>query len=173
VSLASIKNYLLEEKHIHLFFIVSLWAKGIFALSETIGGIAAFFVTKQFLIDIALWVTKHEFAEDPHDIIANYLLHSVQNLSIDTQTFAAFYLLGHGVIKLWLIIGLLREKLWYYPVAIGVFALFIAYQLYRYTITYSVWLLFITVIDVIVIGLVWHEWGYLHRQRLAVGTKAQ
>ncbi|HET8581271.1 MAG TPA: DUF2127 domain-containing protein [Candidatus Paceibacterota bacterium] len=166
MTLASLKNYLLEEKHMHLFFVVSLWAKGLFALSEIIGGIAAFFITKQFLVDIALWITKHEFAEDPHDVIANYFLHSVQNLSIGAQDFAAIYLLGHGVIKLWLIIGLLRERLWYYPTALVVFGLFIVYQLYRYTFTHSIWLLLITVIDLIVIGLTWHEWGYLRKHRI-------
>jgi len=163
MSWVTIKNYLLEEKQIHLFFVVSLWAKGVFALSEIIGGIAAFFVTKQFLVDIAVWVTRHEFAQDPHDLVANYLLHSVQNLAIGTQEFAAIYLLGHGVVKLWLIIGLLREKLWYYPTALVVFGLFIVYQLYRYTFTHSIWLLLITVIDIVVIGLTWHEWRYLRR----------
>ncbi|MHB8885982.1 MAG: DUF2127 domain-containing protein [Methylovirgula sp.] len=64
--------------------------------------------------------------------------------------------------KLWLIIGLLRKKLWYYPVAIVVFGLFIAYQLYRYAFSHSVWLLLITVLDVVVIGLTWHEYRFLH-----------
>ncbi|MDE2078936.1 MAG: DUF2127 domain-containing protein [Patescibacteria group bacterium] len=161
MSFVSIKNYLLEEKRLHWFFVVSLWTKGVFALSEIVGGVAAFFVTKQFLLNIASWVTQREFAEDPHDAIANILLHSVQNISVGTQEFAAIYLLGHGVIKLWLIIGLLRERLWYYPTALVVFGLFIVYQLYRYTFTHSIWLLLITVIDLVVIGLTWHEWGYL------------
>lgn len=166
MSLASIKTYLFEERHIHLFFVVSLWAKGLFALSEIVGGFAAFFVTKQFLVAIAVWVTKYELAEDPHDVIANFFLHSVQNLSFGTQYFAAVYLLVHGVIKLWLIVGLLRQRLGYYPSALVVFGLFIVYQLYRYTYTHSIWLLLLTVIDFVVIGLTWHEWGYLRRQRL-------
>lgn len=163
MSFTSINNPLLNEKRVHLFFVASLWAKGLFALSETLGGIAAFFVTKQFLTDVALWVTKHEFAEDPHDVVANYLIHAVQNLSIGAQNFAALYLLGHGVIKLWLIVGLLRKKVWYYPVAIVIFSLFIAYQLYRYTFTHSMWLLLITLVDLVVIGLTLHEYRYLRR----------
>ena len=58
-------------------------------------------------------------------MVANFLLHSVQNLSIGTQDFAAIYLLGHGVIKLWLIVGLPRKKLWYYPASTVVFGLFV------------------------------------------------
>ena len=151
------------EKNIHLVFEVSLWLKGVFALLEIVAGIATYFVPQQLLLSLVQWVTKDEFAEDPHDLVANYLLHSVQNLSIGAQDFAAIYLLAHGVIKLWLIIGLLRKRLWYYPVAIIVFGLFIVYQLYRFTFTHSVWLILITALDVVVIALTWHEWRYLRR----------
>ncbi|MHB8660807.1 MAG: DUF2127 domain-containing protein [Minisyncoccota bacterium] len=157
---------LFEEKNIHLVFEISLWLKSVFALSEIIGGIAAFFVTKQFLLGFVEWVTRHEFAQDPHDLIATLLLHSVQNLSISAQSFAAFYLLAHGVIKLWLIIGLLRKRLWYYPTAMVVFALFIVYQLYRYSFTHSVWLLLITILDIVVIWLTWHEYRIMKRHPL-------
>jgi uncharacterized membrane protein len=152
---------LLDEQKIHLVFELSLWLKGAFALSEVIAGVAAYFISQQFLLSMVLWVTKEEFAEDPQDIIANSLLHAVQNFSVSTQKFVALYLLGHGVIKLWLIIGLLRRRLWYYPVAMVVFASFIAYQLYRYTFSHSVWLLLITVLDIIVVALTWHEYRFM------------
>lgn len=154
-------NSIWSERGIHLIFEVSLWLKGAFALSEIIAGIAAYFISQQFLLSIVQWVTKDEFAEDPHDLVANFLLHAAETLSVSTQKFAAIYLLAHGVIKLWLIVGLLRGRLWYYPVAIIVFALFIAYQLYRYTFTHSIWLLAITVLDVLVIALTGHEYRYL------------
>lgn len=156
---------LFSEENIRLYFDVALWLKGIFAFSEIIGGFAAFFVSKQLLVNFTLWVLKAEFSEDPRDAIANYLLHSVQSLSMSAQTFAGIYLLAHGVIKLWLIVGLLRKKLWYYPTALVVFALFIVYQLYRYTYTHSIWLLLITVLDLIVIGLTWHEYKYLKKMQ--------
>jgi uncharacterized membrane protein len=162
---------LLDERKIHLVFEVSLWLKGAFALSEVIAGVAAYFISQQFLLAIVLWVTKEEFAEDPHDIIANSLLHAAQNFSVNTQKFVAVYLLGHGVIKLWLIIGLLRRRLWYYPVAMIVFALFIAYQLYRYTFSHSVWLLLITVLDIIVIALTWHEYRFMRSAPQTVDSR--
>lgn len=146
---------------LHLLFLVSLWAKAAFAAAEVIGGVAAFFVTRQFLVDIATWVTRDEFAEDPHDAIASYLFRSVENFSIDSRNFVGVYLVIHGIIKLWLVFGLLRERLWYFPVALGVFTLFIVYQLYRYTFTHSAWLLALTVIDLIVLSLTWHEWRRL------------
>lgn len=156
---------LLDHKKIHLFFEFSLWLKGIFALSEIAAGFAAYFVPRHLFLDLVFWVTKDEFAEDPHDLVANFLLHTVQHISVGTQKFAAVYLLAHGVVKLWLIVGLLREKLWYFPVSIAVFGLFIVYQAYRYTFTHSVWLLLITVLDIVIIVITWHEYRYLRHAR--------
>ena len=154
---------LFSEKNIHLVFDVSLWVKAVFALGEIVSGIATYLVSKELLVQIVLLVTRAEFAEDPHDQLANYLLHTAQNLSIGARDFAAIYLIAHGVVKLWLIVGLLRKRLWYYPTAMVVFGLFIIYQIYRFAFTHSILLILITVLDLIVIGLTWHEWQYLRR----------
>jgi uncharacterized membrane protein len=158
-------NRLLDEKKLHLVFEVSLWFKAVFALSEIVAGVVAYLVPQRLFLTFVLWVTREEFAEDPHDLVANLLLHTVQHLSVGTQEFAAIYLLAHGVIKLWLIIGLLRERLWYYPVSMAVFGLFIVYQLYRLTFTHSIWLLLITALDVVILALTWHEYRFLKNAR--------
>jgi uncharacterized membrane protein len=155
-----------NEKRIHLIFEVSLFLKGAFAFLEVVGGFLAYFIPKQFVLGLVAELTQRELAEDPRDLVAHYFLHAAQNLSVGTQHFAAAYLVTHGVIKLWLIVGLLRERLWYYPTALIIFGLFIVYQLYRFSFTHSPFLMFITVVDVIVIVLTWHEYGYLKRQRL-------
>ncbi|KIG11200.1 Protein of unknown function DUF2127 [Burkholderia sp. MR1] len=152
-----------SEEKLHLIFDVSLWFKAIFAASEIIAASVVYFVPQKYLLSFVLWVTKDEFAEDPKDLVANLLLHAVQHLSISAQKFTALYLLAHGVIKLWLIIGLLRQKLWYYPVSIVGFGFFIAYQLYRYTLTHSLMLLLLTALDIAIIALTWHEYRYLQK----------
>lgn len=154
---------LLEEKNIHLFFEISLLFKAAFALAEVAGGILAYVITQRLLLDIVRAITQAELAEDPRDFIANSLLQAAQAFSISTQRFTAIYLLGHGIVKLWLIVGLLRKRLWYYPTAMVVFGLFMAYQLYRFTFTHSILLLLITVLDVVILGLTWHEYNYLSR----------
>lgn len=156
---------LFEEQNIHLVFEISLLFKAVFALIEMFGGVAAYFVTPQWSLRIVAAITQGELAEDPHDFVANHLLHWAQHLSLSTQHFTAIYLLSHGAIKLALIIGLLRTKLWVYPTAIVAFGLFIGYQLYRYTLTHSAWLLVLTVVDIAVIALTWHEYRYLKRHR--------
>jgi len=161
--MSRLKNLFEEEKNIHLVFEVSLILKGLFAALEIIGGIFAYFVSQQFLLSVVSLITQDELAEEPRDFIANYLVHTAQNLSISTQHFTAFYLLSHGVIKLFVIIGLLRQQLWYYPAALVVFGLFIVYQLYRFSFTHSPWLLILTVLDIIVMWLTWHEYKHLRR----------
>jgi uncharacterized membrane protein len=156
-----VESRFLDEKNIHLAFEVSLFLKGVFAVAEIVTGIGVYFVTQQFIFRVVERITRAELLEDPRDAVANYLFQSAQHFSVSTRNFTALYLLSHGVIKLWLIIGLLRARLSYYPVAMAVFGLFIVYQLYRFSTTHSPWLLLITVVDVVVIGLTWHEYRYL------------
>lgn len=154
-----------DEGSIRRTFRLLLWFKAVFAALEILGGAAVALVTRNTLLGLATWVTRKEFAEDPHDLVATVLLHSVERLSISAKVFAGVYLLAHGVLKLWLVIGLLRERLWIYPVSMAVFALFIVYQLYRFGITQSVWMLALSALDLLVIWLTWREFRLLDRHR--------
>lgn len=152
------------EKRLHGLFEASLWIKALFALSEIVAGAAAYFIPSHVVLTFVLRITGHELREDPHDVVAGVLLHAAQHLSLGSQAFAAVYLLAHGVLKLWLIVGLLRERLWIFPVSVVIFALFIAYQLYRYAYTHSVWLILLSVLDLGVIALTWHEFRRIQRR---------
>jgi uncharacterized membrane protein len=123
------------EENIRLAFRISLFIKGVFALVEIAGGALAYFISQEFLVSVITAITQDELVEDPNDFVANHLLHLAQQFSIGTQYFTAIYLLSHGILKLFLIARLLRERLWYYPLAIIVFTLFIVYQLYRFSFT--------------------------------------
>jgi uncharacterized membrane protein len=160
-------NKLIDEQKLHLAFEIGLILKAIFALLEVAGGILAYFITQQFLLRIVLALTSHELAEDPNDFLATFLLQSARGFSVSSQHFTALYLLSHGAVKLVLIAGLMRGILVIYPLAIAVFAMFIVYQLYRFTSTHSIWLLILTLLDMVVIWLTWHEYTYLRRRRLA------
>ena len=106
------------------------------------------------------FLTQHELAEDPRDLIANALRHAVSGLGPDVRLFGAAYLIGHGVVKVGLVAGLLRGKLWSYPAALAFLSVFIGYQLYRLSIHYSLPLLLITILDALIAGLIYRE--FLH-----------
>lgn len=155
----------LDKANVHAAFRVSLVLKGAIALAEVAAGLFTYLVTPQFVLDLVQAITRTELTKDPRDFVANYLLHAAQGMSVSGQHFAALYMLSHGIVKFWLIIGLWREKIAYYPLAIGVFGLFILYQVYRYSFTQSLLLLLITLLDVVVIWLVWMEYRRLHAPR--------
>jgi len=150
-----------RERLIHVLFDIGAVAKGIDGVLEIIGGGLLLVVDPRQLHLVARLLFQHELSEDPDDVVATYLLHTSQHLSPGTETFAAAYLLWHGVVKVGLVAGLLLRQRWAYPAAIAAFLLFLAYQLYRYTHTYSPELLVLSVFDVFIIVLTWLEYGRL------------
>ena len=149
----------IQEKNIHQLFEFSVFLKGLHAIIEIVGGLTLYFVSTDFISDGLIWLAESDYLVDPHDIVSNYLEHASESLSIGSKTFAAFYLLSHGVIKIFLVAGLLRNKIWAYPSSLVVLGLFIVYQVYRYNFTHSVWLIILTVFDVLVMWLIWHEYS--------------
>lgn len=148
--------YTPREQTIRRVFKISIWLKAANALLEIVGGVLLLFTSS-----ILTWVAyfaQSELIEDPGDFVAKGIQHYIPYFSDHAQSFAAFYLLSHGIVKIFLAIGLLRNKLWAYPSAIVVFVLFIAYQVYRYTYTHSLFLVLLTVFDLVVVWLTWHEY---------------
>ncbi len=153
----------MSERRIHQVFEISLLLKGAHALIECIGGLVLAFVSTGTITRLVNALTQEELVEDPNDFVATHLLSAAQSFNVSTQRFYAFYLLSHGVIKAFLVIGLLRNKLWAYPFSLVVLGLFILYQLYRYSYTHGLGLIVLTVFDIFVIGLIWHEYRLVRR----------
>ena len=146
------------EKRIHAAFEIGVVLKGLNGLAELVGGTILYFTSLDLIRGIVTWLVHSELIEDPRDRIANYVLHAAEGVSVGGKTFAAFYLLTHGVVKLILVAGLLRNRPWAYPASLAVLGLFIAYQLYRLSFAFSVGLVLLTVFDAVIIVLIWHEY---------------
>jgi len=157
----------MNERRIHQIFELGVLLKGAHAVIECVGGVALALMAPGTIAALVNAWTQEELVEDPNDFIAGHLLSWAQHISIATQNFYAFYLLSHGVVKLLLVIGLLRGKLWSYPASIVAMIVFIAYQVYRFTITPSAGLVALTVFDVAMIWLIWHEWRVVREHRAA------
>lgn len=156
----------MKEQRIHQLFEVSILLKGAHALIECIGGIALALISTNTIAILANRLTQDELIEDPHDLIATHMLAWAQNFSVGTKAFYAIYLLSHGAVKIFLVVGLLRGKLWSYPASLIVLGLFIVYQLYRFSYTHGVGLIILTVFDVFVMSLIWHEYSLVRRHVL-------
>jgi len=130
---------------------------------EIAGGVLLLLVDPARLGNLVRALTQHELVEDPRDLVATTLRHAVEHLTSGTQTFAALYLLVHGLVKAVLVVALLRRQLWAYPLAILGFGLFLVYQLYRWAHTHETLLVALSIMDVAVIGLTWLEYRRLRR----------
>ena len=152
-----------SARTVHAVFEVSLLVKAALAVLEIVGGVSAYLVPQAVVLRLAERIARDELVADRRDFIIRYLSEWAQGFSISTRHFTAAYLLSHGVVKLWLIVGLLRGRASYYPIAIAVFGAFIVYQLYRFHFTHSIWLIVLTVVDAVVVGLTAYEYWALRR----------
>jgi uncharacterized membrane protein len=143
-------------------FLVGIALKGVDGVLEVVGGLLLLLVSPSTIDRITQAITQHELSEDPHDYLANHLLHATGELTGATLTFGAVYLLSHGVVKIVLVAALLRNKIWAYPWMIAFLIAFIVYQLYRMTFAPSIGLAGLTVFDAIVTWLTIREY---QRQR--------
>lgn len=155
----------MEERRIHRIFQLSVLAKGAHALLECAGGVALWLIATDTISNLVNRLTQEELVEDPNDFLATHLLTWAQGFSVETRHFYAFYLVSHGVVKLFLVAGLLRNRLWAYPASLVVLGLFIVYQLYRFSYTHGWGLIVLTVFDVVVMWLIWHEYRLVRKHR--------
>ena len=143
---------------VHRVFTIGIVAKGLNGIVEILAGVLLFLVPPATISQVLFFLTRHELIEDPHDLLANYLVRVARQLSVHTQWFGAVYLLSHGVIKVGLVWALWQRHVWAYPAAIVFFLLFIGYQVYRYTFAPSAELLILTMVDIAVVWLTWLEY---------------
>ena len=150
---------------LHVAFRIGVILKGLNGLLELISGILLLVLPPSAIQRFVVGLTHNELSRDPNDFIATHLRAAAEHLSVGGKTFAAIYLLSHGVIKGVLVYALLRDELWAFPSAIAVFTGFGVYQMYRYVVQPSGWLIALTVLDVIVILLTWAEWRRVKNTR--------
>jgi len=160
----------MKERKWHEFFELGILVKGIDGILQLIGGAALLFVSSADINTIALFFIRGELSEDPKDFLANLFLNATQSV-IRMQTFAGILLIVHGAVKIFLVAGLVRNKLWAYPASIMIFGGFVLYQFYQLSTGYSLFLWIVTIIDILVIALIVHE--YRHKKKNAVAIWPQ
>jgi uncharacterized membrane protein len=138
----------MQEKRIHRIFVVSLILKGLHAVIELAGGIALYLFETNVIVG---WLWEASRSND-------WLARFASSFSPQEHDFYAFYLVSHGIVNGAIVAGLLLRKRWSYQATFAVLTAFIAYQLYRYTFTRDIGLIAISVIDLIVMALAWHEY---------------
>lgn len=146
-----------NEKRIFVVYEFGLLLKTVQALLEVVIGAVLYFISTNDIVNFILKIIHGELVEDPNDFFANLILKDVHKFSFSGKHFLIFYLLTHGIVKLIIIAGLLQRKEWAYPMAIVGLGGLILYQIYHLLINHSISLLIITIMDVIILWLIFHE----------------
>jgi uncharacterized membrane protein len=149
-----------EEKIVYEFFLWSVLIKGAISLIELVVGTLLFIVPSTLIISWALLLLQYI----PVAQLQNALMQEVATYTSGTVTFVAFYLLSRGFIKVFLIAGLLMNKLWAYPASLVVLALLVFYQCYQIVTTHSPIVILITLFDLFVMYFIWREWKIVTKE---------
>ncbi len=144
----------------HETFEVSIMLKGAFALLEMASGVLLWLVGPTLVLHVVARINQWH-PGDSTDWIADALQHLARGFSVQAEHFFAIYLIAHGVVKLALVVGLFRQKRWAYPTSIVVMALFVVYQLWRFSLTHGIGLLALSAFDSFLVVLIWREWRRL------------
>jgi uncharacterized membrane protein len=156
-----------REATIRRLFRFSLLLKAADSLAEVVGSVVLYLVSNETILRLTRAITRRELLEDPNDVVANFLMRSAEALSLGQKSAASFFLFSHGAVKLFLVIMVLRDRPWAYPVFMLALGLLIAYQSYQLSLGFSPWLAVLTVLDVVVLWLTWHEFRLQRRHGFA------
>jgi uncharacterized membrane protein len=146
-----------RQRTLHRLFEVGVVLKGIDGLLEVAGGVTFLAIGPVRLGAVVRFLTAHEISEDPGDLVANVLRRAVRHLSPDTMLFVSAYLVGHGLMKVLLVSGLLTGRPWAYPAALWFLGTFVVYQAYRAALTGSLALAALAALDLTVMALIARE----------------
>ena len=142
--------------------------KGLHALLESTIGCVLFFTPARTLNHVTWRLARLDLlSRNPHDFIGSHLRHMAAGITGTGRHFAAVYLLSHGFVKLVLVVELLRNRLWAYPLMILMLGIFAGYQSYRFFLTHSLAMVVLTAFDLAVIALTALEYRNQLRLRRA------
>lgn len=149
------------KKSFELVYRIGVAVKGFDGLVELLAGLILWLfphALEHLLRPLAVVVGGHHPVRNFLGYWAGRMDHE---LSGGSHEFVIIFLIGHGVVKLVLVYCLFREYHWVYPYALVVLGLFTAYQVYVLIKTPSIGMVLFTILDVVIMWLVWREWRIL------------
>ena len=149
---------------VHLFFEFSIILKGIFGVLQILAGACLIFIKLNTINAFIGFITHRELLEDPTDKLGILINGIASNLSLSTKLFIGAYLLIDGSLKLFLVICLLKNKMWAYPLSISVLCILGIVQIIRLMFHYSVWIVALVMMDIFVIFFISLEYRNVRRR---------
>jgi uncharacterized membrane protein len=158
-----IAHHTLPEKEVlitDLFRVMLVW-RIVYGSFKMILGVSLLKFHGMEFADMLAPLMAHELSQDPRDVLVGFihtwLTHSPQEVTY----FLSVYFLFWGLIDIGTSYYLLKHKQWAYPVSAVLICIFVLYEAFRYTHTYSLTLLCVIIIDIVVLGLIVREYRHL------------
>ena len=152
------------ERTVYELFKWSVLLKGAISVAEVIAGLVLLIIPAKYMIALVqssgVWLAGYA-----DNSITMHITNELMRFESGTALFVAFYLLTRGLIKCFLIAGLLKNILWAYPASLVVLGLFVVYQAYEIATKGSVFVIAITAFDLVVMYLIWREWKIVKRHQ--------
>lgn len=153
-----------SEHTVYELFKWSIILKGLISLGEVLLGAALLFVPAHLIIFLVqgagTWLSGHA-----DNAIALKAVAELTAFSAGSAFFVALYLLTRGLIKCGLIVALLKNKLWAFPATLVVLVLLLIYQGYEIYTKGSIFVIAISLFDLIVVYFIWREWNIVKQHR--------
>lgn len=153
-----------EDKVQSELFVIGMWWRILYGSVRLILGFVLLKVVHVPVSDLLYKFAGSEVAEDPSDFIFTTLNSFLEAHPLSITYFLAFYFIFWGTVEVGLSIGLLRHKLWTFPVTLWLIGLFMTYAAYRFTQTHSPFLPFIFIVDAFIFWLILAEYKKTKKQ---------
>ncbi len=152
------------QAHLPFLFKLSMWWRIFYGFLRLILGTALLRITGQPFSEFIFTLMSHEITGRTTDAILEKLYFLFETHEITVTYFIAFYFLFWGTIDIVLSICLLKHIKRAFPIAMVLVGLFILYGLFRLTITHSVILACVIMLDLVIFHLIHDEYTVLKRK---------
>lgn len=150
------------------FFFLAILAKALFGLAEVVAGLVLLAVGAARLDRLAVWLETTA----PSGLSTLAAQHLLAFITHTGTILDALLLIGHGAVKLVLIVGILCNRLWAYLWMIIAMAVFVVTEVAQGLLTGQLGMYAIAAVDLMVLVLTIIEWRRHRRGRgLWVGTR--
>lgn len=161
----SFTTTLRKKPYFELLYKIGVAVKGFDGLAELAVGVMLWISPP--LVHTVLGGLADEFGERHGHVfqfIADYVARVDGELARSGVVFLVLFLVTHGVVKLALVYCLLKEIVRAYPVALAILGAFLVYQVYVLIIHPTIGMALFTILDAVIIWLVWGEYRDLREK---------
>jgi len=148
----------LKQATIEKLFLIGMWWRILYGLFRFTFGLMLLSVVGSPLLDVFYAVMRHELTDEPGDILVRTVTSVLHQHPFQVTYFLAGYFLFWSILDIILSITMLRKKTWAFPISFVLIGLFIVYEIFRFTHTHSLVLLWIISFDIFLMWIIKREY---------------